>query len=247
MRIIPIQHGVAVETPDATAIPIRHVIGIGLNYKAHADEQGSTLPEHPLVFTKNPAACTVDGADIVVPKPCQDEATGGGGNGRSRGQVDWEAELAVVIGAPAKDVAEDDALSYVLGYCCANDVSARWWQKKGSGGQFNRGKSFDTFCPLGPALVPAGEVADPQALRVRSRVNGETMQDGTTADMIFPVATLISMLSQGTTILPGTAILTGTPSGVGMARDPKIFLQHGDTVEIDIDGIGALTNTVRFA
>ncbi|MEM7622731.1 MAG: fumarylacetoacetate hydrolase family protein [Planctomycetota bacterium] len=246
LRIIPIQHGVAIETPEGSALPIRHVIGIGLNYRAHAEEQGSNLPEHPLVFTKNSAACTVHGSEIVVPDACQDPQTGGEGEGASRGQVDWEAELAVVIGAPCKYVTEADALAYVLGYCCANDVSARWWQKKGSGGQFNRGKSFDTFCPLGPALLPADEVPDPQDLGVVSRVNGEVMQDGTTRDMIFPVARLVASLSRGTTLLPGTAILTGTPSGVGMARDPQIFLQHGDTVDIEITGLGTLSNTVRW-
>ena len=159
--------------------------------------------------------------------------------------MDFEAELCVVIGRAAKDVPTDRALSFVLGYCCGNDVSARWWQKEGSGGQFCRGKSFDTFCPLGPALTPAADVTDPQSLRVRCRVNGQTMQDASTASMIFPIARLISDLSQGTTLLPGTAILTGTPGGVGMARKPPVWLKDGDSVEVEIDGLGVLINRVR--
>ncbi|USN98516.1 MAG: fumarylacetoacetate hydrolase family protein [Phycisphaeraceae bacterium] len=244
MKIIRIRHGVAIELPTGTALPIRHIIGIGRNYAAHAAEQGAAVPERPMTFCKNPAAACVDGDDIVIPACCWDEETGGGGEGRSRGQVDYEAELAVVLGEAVKDATEAEAASAVLGYCGANDVSARWWQKQGSGGQFNRGKGFDTFCPLGPTLVSAGEIADPQALRVQCRVNGETMQDGTTADMIHPVASLIAELSRGTTLVPGTVILTGTPSGVGMSRDPKFFLQPGDTVEVEIDGIGVLKNGV---
>jgi 2-keto-4-pentenoate hydratase/2-oxohepta-3-ene-1,7-dioic acid hydratase in catechol pathway len=197
-----------------------------------------------MVFTKNPASVCVDGDDIVIPACCADPATGGGGDGRSAGQVDFEAELALVVGAAVKDIAEDDAMDCVLGYCCANDVSARWWQKEGSGGQFCRGKSFDTFCPLGPTLVSASEIPDPQSLAVRCRVNGETMQDGHTGDMIFPVRTLISELSKGTTLVPGTVILTGTPSGVGAGRTPPVFLQPGDSVEVEIDGIGVLRNGV---
>ncbi|MAY75494.1 MAG: 5-carboxymethyl-2-hydroxymuconate isomerase [Phycisphaerae bacterium] len=246
MKIIRIQNGVAVEHPSGVALPIRHVIGIGRNYAAHAGEQGAKVPDRPMVFTKNPAACCVDGDEIIVPKVCQDEATGGDGDGRSRGQVDFEAELGVVIGAAAKDVSEDEALDYVLGYCCANDVSARWWQKQGSGGQFCRGKSFDTFCPMGPTLVHRDEVGDGSGLTIRCRVNGETMQDGTTSDMIFSVRRLVSDLSQGTTLLPGTLILTGTPSGVGMARTPEVYLQDGDEVEIEINGLGVLRNRVRW-
>lgn len=246
MRLIKIQHGVAVETPQASALPIRHVIGVGLNYKAHAEEQGKDLPAHPMLFTKNPAACSLSGDEIVVPNVCQDESTGGGGDGRSRGQVDWEAELAVVIGEPARDIPEDAALDVVLGFTAANDVSARWWQKKGSGGQFNRGKSFDTFCPLGPELIAPGDLGNEQSLRLSARVNGEVMQDSTTADMIFSVKHLIAELSKGTTLLPGTVILTGTPGGVGMHRSPPIYLQEGDKVEIEIENIGVLTNTVRW-
>ncbi|MCA9298076.1 MAG: fumarylacetoacetate hydrolase family protein, partial [Phycisphaerales bacterium] len=131
-------------------------------------------------------------------------------------------------------------------YACANDVSARWWQKKGSGGQFCRGKSFDTFCPVGPEIVPRDAVGDPQMLSIRCRVNGEVMQDANTADMFFPVASLISELSRSTTLAPGTMILTGTPGGVGMARTPPRYLTDGDVVDVEIQGVGTLTNTVAF-
>ena len=244
MDMIRIAHGAAIEMPTGTALPIRHIIGIGRNYAAHAAERGAGVPDRPMVFTKNPASACVHGEDIVIPACCTDPATGGGGEGRTAGQIDFEAELAVVIGAAVKDIAEDDAMNCVLGYCCANDVSARWWQKEGSGGQFCRGKSFDTFCPLGPTLVPASEIPDPQSLAVRCRVNGETMQDGHTREMVFPVRTLISELSRGTKLVPGTVILTGTPSGVGAGRTPPVFLQPGDSVEVEIEGIGVLRNGV---
>ena len=235
MNLIKTELGVSVETGDGL-LPIRHIIGIGRNYAEHATEQGADVPDRPMIFTKNPAAACLDGDDIVIPDLCRDEATGGE-------QVDYEAELAVVIGRAAKDVGEADALSHVLGACCANDVSARWWQKKGSGGQFNRGKSFDTFCPLGPTLVPD---VDPRDLAIRCRVNGELRQDARTSQMIFPVATLISELSRGTTLLPGTVILTGTPSGVGMARTPPVWLGDGDVVEVEIEGVGLLRNRIRY-
>lgn len=236
MDIIKAEHGVVIDT-DAELIPIRHIIGIGRNYAAHASEQGAKTTEYPMVFTKNPASATVHEAPVEIPAICRDPATG-------RGEVDYEAELAVVIGTAARDVSITDALDHVLGYCCSNDISARWWQKQGSGGQFCRGKSFDTFCPLGPTLVPAADVPDPQALRVMLRLNGEVMQDEPTSHMMFPVASLISELSQGTTLMPGTVILTGTPSGVGMARNPQVWIKAGDVLEVDIEGIGVLRNTV---
>ncbi|MGE3107777.1 MAG: fumarylacetoacetate hydrolase family protein [Phycisphaerales bacterium] len=225
---------VLILTP-AGPLPIRQILGIGLNYAEHAKEQGSALPERPVIFSKNIISAILTGEAIRVPKVCQDKP-----------QVDFEGELAFVIGAPARDVPPERALSYVLGYACANDVSARWWQKQGSGGQFYRGKSFDTFCPVGPALVPAQEIPDPQALRLTTRVNGQVMQDSSTADMIFPIATIVSELSRGTTLVPGTLVLTGTPPGVGMARSPQVFLKPGDTVEIDIEKIGTLRNRVEF-
>lgn len=230
--------GIAVQTPSGP-LPIRTILGIGRNYAEHAREQAAAVPDRPMVFTKNPASLCLSGDDIVVPPVARDPACGGN-------QTDFEAELGVFLGWAVRDVSEDQAQASVLGYCCANDVSARWWQKQGSGGQFWRGKSFDTFCPIGPAVVPAAAVADPQALGVVCRVNGHTMQDGTTADMIFPVASLIADLSRGMTLEAGTLILTGTPSGVGMARTPPVWLQDGDTVEVEIGGIGTLKNKVRF-
>lgn len=238
MKLVRTEFGVSVQRPGGAPLPIRHIIGIGRNYLEHAKEQAADVPERPMVFTKSPASACLSGDAIVVPKVCQD-----------REQVDFEGELCVILGAgdrACRDVPLDRALGHVLGYCCANDVSARWWQKEGSGGQFCRGKSFDTFCPLGPRVVPAGEVADPQALRLVTRVNGRVMQDASTKDMIFGVAALIADLSRGTTLLPGTAILTGTPGGVGMARKPPVWLQHGDVVEVEIEGIGVLTNRVEL-
>ena len=236
MEIVKAEFGVVIDTDDEL-IPVRHIIGIGRNYAAHAKEQGIGVDEHPIVFTKNPASATVHEAAVEIPAVCRDPETG-------RGQVDYEAELAVVIGTAARDVPEADALAHVLGYCCGNDVSARWWQKNGSGGQYCRGKSFDTFCPLGPTVVPAADVPDPQALRVVMRLNGTVMQDEPTSHMMFPVAMLISELSKGTTLVPGTVILTGTPSGVGMARDPQVWIKAGDVMEVEIGGIGVLRNPV---
>ena len=158
--------------------------------------------------------------------------------------MDFEAELAVVIGTRARNVSTEDALQYVFGYTCANDVSARRWQKHGGGGQWIRGKSFDTFCPMGPLLVTADEITDPQDLAIRSELNGQTMQSSNTHDMIFSVAQLIAFISRDTTLLPGTVILTGTPEGVGFARKPPVYLADGDTIEVIIEGIGTLVNTV---
>ncbi len=210
-----------------------NIFCIGLNYGEHARETGAALPEHPVVFMKPTTAITHPGATIALPKCC------------ARGpEVDFEAELAVVIGRTARDVPEAQALDHVLGYTAANDISARKWQKHGGGGQWVRGKSFDSFCPLGPTLVTADEIPDPQVLGISTRLNGELMQQGHTSDMIFPVARLISFLSQDTTLLPGTVILTGTPSGVGFARRPPVFLQPGDEISIEIENIGQLSNTV---
>jgi 2-keto-4-pentenoate hydratase/2-oxohepta-3-ene-1,7-dioic acid hydratase in catechol pathway len=238
MKLIHLDFGVGVERTDGNVLPIGHIIGIGRNYHEHAKEQGETAPERPMIFTKNPASACLSGESIVIPALCRDEETGG------PHQVDFEAELGVVIGTAATDVPIENALGHVLGYACVNDVSARWWQKQGAGGQFCRGKSFDTFCPIGPRLVPAPEIPDPQALRVLCRVNGTVMQQDSTASMIHPVATLIAELSRGMTLAPGTLILTGTPSGVGMARKPPVYLKEGDTVEVEIERIGTLKNAV---
>jgi 2-keto-4-pentenoate hydratase/2-oxohepta-3-ene-1,7-dioic acid hydratase in catechol pathway len=231
---------VVVECEGGKAVPIVQVVGIGRNYAEHAREQGEAVPSRPMVFGKSVASVCLSGEEIVVPRVCQD-----------REQVDWEGELAVIVGAGpggrlCRDVPEGEALSFVLGYACANDVSARWWQKEGSGGQFYRGKSFDTFCPLGPRVAGPAEIPDPASLRVRCRVNGSLMQDAPTSAMMFGVPGLIADLSRGATLLPGTVILTGTPAGVGMSRTPAVFLRHGDVVEIEIEPIGVLRNRVRF-
>jgi 2-keto-4-pentenoate hydratase/2-oxohepta-3-ene-1,7-dioic acid hydratase in catechol pathway len=208
------------------------ILCIGLNYRQHAIETNAPIPQFPILFFKNPSTAQHPGEPIVLPR------------WHSSSKVDYECELAVVIGRTAKNVPREKAFEYVLGYTCANDVSARDWQKDGGGGQWCRGKSFDTFAPLGPCLVTADEITDPQTLRIRTMVNGETLQDSSTSDMIFNVATLIEFLSGSSTLLPGTVILTGTPQGVGMARTPCRWLVAGDSVKIDIERIGALTNPV---
>lgn len=208
------------------------IIGIGLNYRFHAEETKSAIPPHPIVFMKLPHSIQNPGDPIILPRHLRSD------------RVDYECELAVVIGKPAKNVSRDNALDYVFGYTGANDVSARDWQKSGGGGQWCRGKTFDTFCPLGPVLVTADEISDPNNLSIRTVLNGQTLQDWTTRDMIFDVPTLIEFLSGSTTLMPGTVILTGTPHGVGMARDPRVWLQDGDTVTVEVEGIGAMTNPV---
>ncbi len=211
-----------------------NIFCVGLNYRDHARETGAPEPKRPVLFMKPTSTVTSPQQAIRIPACCTHGP-----------EVDYEGELAVVIGQPARNVAEADALGHVLGYTCANDVSARRWQKQDGGGQWVRGKSFDTFCPLGPVLVTADEIPDPQVLRIRTTVNGQLMQDHTTADMIFPVAQLISDLSADTTLLPGTVILTGTPAGVGFARQPPVFLSPGDEVTVEIEKIGRLTNRVE--
>jgi 2-keto-4-pentenoate hydratase/2-oxohepta-3-ene-1,7-dioic acid hydratase in catechol pathway len=205
------------------------VVCVGLNYRGHVEEQGARLPEHPILFAKWTTSLTGPGLPIVLPPVSQ--------------KVDYEAELGVVIGARVKGVSVENALEAVRGYLCANDVSARDVQRGDR--QFTRAKSFDTFCPVGPELVPAAEVGDPQALRIRSWVNGELRQDSTTADMIFPVAELIAFAAEAITLEPGDLLLTGTPPGVGEFRDPPLYLRDGDEVTIEIDGLGRLTNPVR--
>jgi len=215
-------------------VPPVAILCIGLNYRKHAEESGKGLPEYPVLFMKNLSAAAAHEQPILIPKVCGDE-------------VDYEAELAVVIGRMAHDVPQASALDYVLGYTAANDVSARIWQSKRGGSQWVRGKSFDTFAPMGPVLLTPDEMPDPNDLAIRSELNGEVMQSSNTGDMIFDVATLISFLSQDTTLVPGTVILTGTPAGVGWARDPKVTLKAGDTVSVEIEGIGRLTNPVAAA
>jgi 2-keto-4-pentenoate hydratase/2-oxohepta-3-ene-1,7-dioic acid hydratase in catechol pathway len=205
---------------------------IGLNYRRHAAEGNAKIPEFPVLFMKATSALQNPSDPIILPRKLASD------------EVDYECELAVVIGKRGKNVPEAEALDYVLGYTCANDVSARDWQIKRGGSQWCRGKTFDTFAPLGPCLVLRDEIPDPAALKIRTVLNGEVMQDWNTGDMIFSVPKLIAFLSGSTTLLPGTVILTGTPHGVGMARKPPVWLKPGDTVSIEIDKIGTLTNPV---
>lgn len=209
------------------------IVCIGLNYKFHAEETKAAIPLHPVVFMKLPNVVQHPGDPILLPTHLKSD------------KVDYECELAVVIGKTAKNVSKADALKHVLGYTCGNDVSARDWQKHGGGGQWCRGKSFDTFCPLGPVLVTTDEIPDPNRLAIKTVLNGETMQDWNTSDMIFDVPTLIEFLSGSTTLMPGTVIMTGTPQGVGMARTPPVFMKPSDTVSVEIEKIGTLTNPVR--
>ncbi|CAN5637410.1 fumarylacetoacetate hydrolase family protein [soil metagenome] len=206
------------------------VIGIGLNYEDHAAETGADIPEKPIVFAKYPNTITGPGNSILIPKITE--------------QADYEAELAVVIGRKARHVETEDALDYVFGYMNANDVSSRDLQFS-EGGQWTRSKSIDTFAPTGPYLVTKDEIEDPQDLSIKCTLNGEVMQEGNTEKMIFSVADIVAFLSTGMTLEPGDIILTGTPPGVGVARDPKVFLKDGDEVTIEIDGLGSLTNPVE--
>jgi len=216
----------------APVVPTQ-ILCIGLNYRQHAAETGARIPERPILFFKSLNAVQNPGDPIQLPRRLRSE------------EVDYECELAVVIGQSGKNIARADALRHVLGYTCANDVSARDHQIRLGGGQWSRGKSFDTFAPLGPCLVTADEIPNPNALRISTLLNGERVQDSNTADMIFDVPALIEYLSGSTTLLAGTVILTGTPQGVGMARKPTPrWLQAGDTVSIEIEKIGTLTNPV---
>ncbi|NDC75057.1 FAA hydrolase family protein [bacterium] len=210
-----------------------NIFGIGLNYRRHAEEMGRTLPQFPMIFIKTTNALSHPGAPIVLPRSTN-----------ASHEVDYEGELAVVIGRTAKNVTRERALDHVFGYTVANDVSARDWQFKWGGGQFCQGKGFDTFCPLGPVLVTADELPDPGQLAIRSIVNGELRQESNTSDLIFDIPALIAFLSASRTLLPGTVILTGTPSGVGAGFTPPRFLQPGDHVTIEIEGIGTLFNPV---
>ena len=209
-----------------------NILCIGLNYIKHAEEGGMELPKHPILFMKTTSTLQNPGDPIVIPRK------------QFSDKVDFEAELAVVIGKSCYNVSRENALDYVLGYTCANDVSARDWQKHGGGRQWCRGKTFATFCPMGPVLVTADEIPDPNTLTIRSVLNNQVMQDWNTNDMIFDVPALIESLS-GSTVLPaGTVILTGTPHGVGFARTPPVWMQPGDEISIEIEGIGTLTNPV---
>jgi 2-keto-4-pentenoate hydratase/2-oxohepta-3-ene-1,7-dioic acid hydratase in catechol pathway len=204
------------------------IVCAGLNYRPHAEEADMTTPQQPLFFAKWPSALIGDGDSIVLPPIAT--------------QIDYEAELAVVIGRPTKSVSAGEALEYVGGYTCLNDVSARDIQF--ADGQWTRGKSFDSFCPIGPRVVPVAEVPDPQRLRIRCLLNGDVVQDDTTANMLFTVAELIAHASQWTQLEVGDIVATGTPAGVALGQEEPRWLRAGDVVTVEIDGVGVLTNPV---
>jgi 2-keto-4-pentenoate hydratase/2-oxohepta-3-ene-1,7-dioic acid hydratase in catechol pathway len=206
------------------------IICIGLNYRDHAAETGQEIPDMPILFPKYANSVIGPGASIEVPAAAVR-------------RVDYEAELAVVVGRTAREVGVDDAQDFIAGYCCANDVSARDLQRRG-GSQWMWGKAIDGFLPLGPCLVTPDEVGDPQRLAIRSVLNGEVMQSSNTEQMIFGCAELVSFVSQTITLEVGDVIVTGTPPGVGVARDPAVFMSEGDEITVEIEGLGALTNRI---
>ncbi len=206
------------------------ILGIGLNYRAHAAETGATPPSEPLVFSKATTSITGPNDGITLPKGST--------------KTDWEAELAVIIGTKTQYVSENQAMEHVAGYAVMNDVSERDFQKN-RGGQFVKGKSADTFAPLGPWLVTKDEVPDQQSLSVWLTLNGEARQRGTTGDMVFGVAAIISHLSQFMTLMPGDVITTGTPAGVGAGAVPPVFLKPGDRLNLGVDGLGEQHQTVH--
>jgi 2-keto-4-pentenoate hydratase/2-oxohepta-3-ene-1,7-dioic acid hydratase in catechol pathway len=227
-----------VDLTDVTLLPPLvappKVIGIGLNYESHRLEIGAPPQSEPTVFGKFASSVTGPNDAIVLPAAAPR-------------RVDYEAELAVVIGASGRDVAESAAMAMVAGYMVANDVTARDWQVKKPQGQWELGKSFDSFLPMGPAFTTADEVDDPHDLRVTCEVSGETLQDGSTSDLIFPIPALIAYLSQVFTLTPGDVILTGTPGGVGMSRTPPRWLGVGDVVRTSVGSLGQLENRVEAA
>jgi acylpyruvate hydrolase len=202
------------------------VLCLGLNYRDHAAESGMAVPAYPVLFHKVAGSLIGQGQAVIIPRLSE--------------KVDYEAELAVIIGKRGKYIAEAEALTYIAGYTIANDISARDLQFRTS--QWTTGKMLDTFGPLGPALVTKDEVADPNALRIRSILNGEVMQDSNTSEMIFHVPFIVHYISQLTTLEPGDVIMTGTPAGVGQARTPPVFLKAGDSITVEIEGLGSLTN-----
>jgi len=208
-----------------------NVICVGLNYRDHAAESGVPLPERPVLFAKLTGCIIAPGEPVVLPPDTN--------------EVDFEAELAVVIGRRCRGVSASEALEYVAGYTCLNDVSARDFQR--GDGQWVRAKSQDTFGPMGPYLVTGEDVPDPQGLPIRCWVNGQLLQDSNTDKMIFGVRELVAFISRGITLAPGDVISTGTPHGVGFARKPPVFLESGDEVVIEVEGVGQLSNPVKSA
>lgn len=239
------RRGVAATPPERLRLiapiprPARNVFCVGWNYADHfaegKDFRGASAPQevppHPALFSKSAAAVVGPGAPVLHPGPHSNE-------------MDWEAELGVIVGTRGRDIAEERALDHVFGYTVGNDVSVRDVQRTRHGGQWFKGKSFDTHCPLGPWIVTADEIPDPQALGITSRVNGVTKQSSNTKYMVFTVARILAELSQGMTLEPGDVILTGTPSGVGFARTPPEYLRPGDVMEMEVEGIGILRNPV---
>jgi 2-keto-4-pentenoate hydratase/2-oxohepta-3-ene-1,7-dioic acid hydratase in catechol pathway len=209
------------------------IIGIGLNYRQHAAESGLPIPLRPIVFLKTKNALQHPEDPIFLPTHLASD------------KVDYEGELAVVIGKICRNASSKDAYNYILGYTCANDISARDWQLEYGGGQWCRGKMFDTFAPLGPYLVTNDEIPNPHNLNLKTFINGQVVQDWQTDDMIFDIPKIIEFLSGSTTLYPGTVILTGTPQGVGMAQDPPRWLKEGDVVKVEIEKIGSLVNPVK--
>lgn len=221
---------VKIETYLPPVEPV-NIFALGLNYRKHADETRMAYPEIPIIFMKATTSAIGYMSPILLPSAGPDE-------------VDYEAELAIIIGKKVKNIPPEYAMDCILGYTCANDVSARDWQIHKQKKQWTRGKSFDTFCPLGPWLVTRDEIQDPHVLQIRAIVNGRILQNSTTADMIFDVPTIVSDLSRSITLMPGTVILTGTPEGVGFTRTPPLYLREGDVVSVEIEKIGTLTNPV---
>jgi len=223
----------------APIVPKRNVFCVGWNYAEHFAEgkdfrpasAPQEIPEHPALFSKNPFAIVGPDAPVRHPAPISE-------------QLDYEVELAVVIGRQGRDVAERDALDHVFGYTIANDVSVRDVQRTWHGGQWFKGKNFDTHLPLGPWIVTKDEIPDPQALRLTTRVNGVTKQDSNTKHMVFPVARIVAEVSTGLTLYPGDVIITGTPEGVGMGRKPPEWLRPGDVMELEVEHIGVLRNVI---
>ena len=214
----------------APLVPV-NILALGINYKEHGKETGLSYPEQPVLFLKATTSIVGQEAPIVLPAAGPD-------------CVDYEAELAVIIGRKAKNIKPDDVMDYIMGYTCANDVSARDWQIDKQKKQWARGKSFDTFCPLGPWIVTKEEIINPNNLDIRAVLNGKIVQSSNTAQMIFNIREIVSNLSKSLTLLPGTVILTGTPEGVGFTRQPPLFLKEGDVVSVEIEKIGTLTNKV---
>ncbi|CZT25766.1 related to 2-keto-4-pentenoate hydratase/2-oxohepta-3-ene-1,7-dioic acid hydratase (catechol pathway) [Ramularia collo-cygni] len=221
--------------PPITRKEIGTIRCIGLNYRHHAAEMKLTLPTHPCVFFK-PASClNSPGHPLLIPYQASD------------GQADYEAELAVVIGRECRNVDPAKALDYVLGYMCSNDVTARKWQFAGGNTQWGYGKGFDGFAPMGPCLVSTRAIPDPSVIELKTLLNGNVMQEGRADDMIFSIAEIVSHLSQGTTLEAGTVIMTGTPHGIGVSKEPPIFLQHGDDLRVVMShGLGSLVSNVVY-